>query len=122
MALQTTYFKLKDVRTCYVDCDDTLIMWDADIHDPLAKVIEVVNGNLVVYFHKEHIQLIKNLHAIGWNIVVWSQGGSDHAEKVVQACNLQNYVHAILPKPENYLDDLPFEAQGIPRKYKEFKK
>lgn len=116
------YFKLEDKRICYVDVDDTLIMWNADINDPQSKVIEVMNGNLVVYFHKEHIQLIKDLYAIGWNIVIWSQGGSDHAEKVVQACQLENYVHVISPKPENYIDDLSFEAQGITRKYKPFEK
>lgn len=105
-----------------MDVDDTLVMWFADINDPLAKVIEVMNGNLVVYFHKEHIELVKALHAIGWNIVIWSQGGSDHAEKVVQATGLKEYVHAIMPKPENYLDDIPFEQQHIPRKYKPFVK
>jgi len=116
------YFKLPDKRTVYVDVDDTLIMWDADINDPLSKVIEVMNGNLVVYFHKEHIQLVQNLYAIGWNVVVWSQGGSDHAEKVVQACKLENSIHAIMPKPENYIDDIPFEQQHIPRKYRAFVK
>ena len=120
--MSTKYFKLSDKRTVFCDCDDTLIMWNADIDDPLAKVIEVMNGNLVIYFHRKHIQTIKDLHAIGWNIVVWSQGGSDHAEKVIQACQLENYVHAVLPKPENIIDDLPFEQQGIPRKYTPFNK
>lgn len=113
-----SYYKMSDKRTVYCDVDDTLIMWDADINDPTSKVLSLVNGNIVVRLHKVHIQLVKNLYAIGWNVVVWSQGGSDHAEDVVKQIGLTDYVTAILPKPESYIDDLPFEQQYIKRIYK----
>lgn len=116
-----TYYKLSDKRTVYVDVDDTLIMWGADINDPEAKCLSLVNGNLVIKLHKKHIQLVKDLYTIGWNVVIWSQGGSDHAEDVIKQIGLANYVHIIAPKPESYIDDLPFEAQYIKRIYKDDK-
>lgn len=112
------YFKLADKRTVFCDVDDTLIMWDADINDPNSKVLSLENGNLVVRLHKVHIELVKNLYTIGWNVVVWSQGGSDHADAVVKQIGLANYVHVVMPKPESYIDDLPFEQQYIKRIYK----
>jgi hypothetical protein len=93
-------------------------MWNADLADPRSKVLSLENGNLVVRLHHVHIQLVKDLFAIGWNVVIWSQGGSDHAESVVKQIGLENYIHAILPKPESYIDDLPFEQQYIKRIYK----
>lgn len=115
------YFKLPDKRTVYVDVDETLILWNADINDSSSKVLSLENGNLVVKLHKVHIELVKNLYTIGWNVVVWSQGGSDHAEAVIKQIGLENYVHVVAPKPESYIDDLPFESQYIKRIYKDDK-
>ena len=114
-----SYHKLPDRKTAFVDVDETLVLWKDDPTDPRNTVIQVANGNLVIKFHKRHIQLVKQLHDIGWNIVIWSQGGSDHAEHVVKACNLEEHIHLITPKPEMFLDDKPIEAQGIRRSYKE---
>lgn len=114
----SNYFKLSDKRTIYCDVDDTLIMWGADIHDPTSKVLTLESGNIVVRLHRPHIQLVKDLHAIGWNVVVWSAGGSDHAENVVKQIGLADYVHVIASKPESYIDDMPFEEQYIKRIYK----
>lgn len=113
-----SYFKLSDKRTIYCDVDDTLIMWDADPFDASSKVLTLVGGNITVSLHKVHIQLVKDLYAIGWNVVVWSQGGSDHAEAVVKQIGLENHVHVITSKPESYIDDIPFEQQYIKRIYK----
>lgn len=117
---KTKYIKLSDKRTVYVDIDETIIGWDHH-SNPKATPIETANnGYLYVVLHKEHIELVKNLYNIGWNVIVWSQGGSDHAEKVVQQVGLNGFVHMIVPKPECYIDDIPFEQQYIKRIYKPF--
>jgi FMN phosphatase YigB (HAD superfamily) len=113
-----SYFKLSDKRTVFVDVDGTLIMWGADPLDPESKVLSLANGSITIKLHKEHIQLVKDLFAIGWNVVVWSQGGSDHAEAVIKQIGLADFVHVITSKPESYIDDVPFEQQYIKRTYK----
>ena len=113
-----TYFKLPDRKTVFCDVDETLVLWKDDPTDLQNSVIPVANGNLVVRFHKRHIQLVKQFYVIGWNVIVWSQGGSDHAEHIVKACGLENYIHAILPKPEVVMDDKEIGAQGFRRTFK----
>lgn len=115
----SNYFKLPDRKTVFVDCDETLVLWKDDPTDLQNSVIEVANGNLIVKFHRRHIELVKQFFAIGWNVIVWSQGGSDHAEHVVKACKLENHIHGIMPKPDVILDDKPIEAQGIRRSFHE---
>lgn len=115
-----SYFKLADKRTVYFDVDDTLVMWGADINNPKALIVDTDDGAIVVYPHTKHIQLLKDLKAIGWKIVIWSQGSSDHAERVIKKLQLEKYVDIITSKPESYVDDLPFEQQYIKRQYKPF--
>lgn len=116
------YFKLPNRETAYVDVDETLICWakGKDIHDPKTKPIEVVNGTLIVYLHINNIELVKNLFTIGWNIIIWSKGGSDHAEKVILAVGLKDYIHAIIPKPTTVIDDksIAEQAKDWPNDYK----
>lgn len=114
--------KISDKRTAYFDVDETLIMWNADVNDKASVLVDSDDGCLVTYAHNEHIELMKNLKAIGWNIVVWSQGGPDHAERAIKALKLEKYVDIVMPKPEIIVDDIPFEQQYIKRVYKEFKR
>lgn len=111
------YYKQKNGYTAYIDVDETLIFWKDDPNDTSNKVLSLPNGNLVIKLHKKHIQLVKNLYAIGWNITIWSQGGSDHAENVIKQIGLADYVHEIMNKPQMYLDDKLFQDQGIRRSY-----
>ena len=112
------YFKLPDRKTVFVDVDETLILWKDDPTDLRNSVIQVANGNLVVKFHRRHIELVKQFFVIGWNVIIWSQGGSDHAECVIKACKLEDHIHGIMPKPDVILDDKPIEDQGIRRSFK----
>jgi hypothetical protein len=112
------YWKLSDRKTVFCDVDETLVLWKDDPTDLQNSVIQVANGNLVVKFHRRHIALVKQFFVIGWNVIIWSQGGSDHAEHVVKACGLQDHVHAILPKPDVVLDDKGIGDQGIRRSFK----
>lgn len=111
---------LADKRTTFYDVDETLIMWNPE-PGPENILIDSGEGSILVRPHKIHIQLMKDLKAIGWNIVVWSQGGSDHASRVIKSLDLEAYVDLIIPKPESYVDDIPFEQQYIKRIYKEDK-
>lgn len=106
-------FKLSDKRTVNIDVDDTLIMWEATPEKPYTMNID----GLKCRPHEKHIELLKNLKAIGWNVVVWSQGGADHAENVVKHLELEKYVDVVMSKPEVIVDDLPWEEQYIKRKY-----
>lgn len=114
-----SYWKLPDKKTVFCDVDETLILWKDDPTDLQNSVIEVANGNLVVKFHRRHIELVKQFFNIGWNVIIWSQGGSNHAEHVVKACGLDKHIHGIMPKPDVILDDKPLEAQGIRRSFHE---
>lgn len=115
-------FKLSDQRTAYFDVDETLVMWDTEN----ARAIDLVwiapapdslVGGLKVARNEKHIDILKQLKQIGWNIVVWSQGGSDHAERAIEALGIEEYVDAILPKPELIVDDKEWEEQYIKRMY-----
>lgn len=108
-----------DQRTFYFDCDETLVMWGADINDKTSVMVESDDGVLVTRPHKKHIELLKDLKRAGFKIVVWSQGGSDHAERVVKALKLEEFVDLVIAKPEAYVDDIPFEQQYIKRIFKE---
>ena len=109
--------KADNRKTAYFDCDETLVMWGADPKEADTKVLCLERGNLCVKLHKKHIQLLKDLYCIGWGIVVWSQGGVEHATAIVKQLGLEQYVDFVLPKPEMYVDDKPFENQGIRRSY-----
>lgn len=104
---------LSDKRLVCWDVDDTLILWDTEPENPLNINID----GLICRPHKKHIQLLKRLKAIGWNVVVWSQGGADHAANVVKHLKLEKYVDVVMSKPEVIFDDLPWEEQYIKRKY-----
>lgn len=92
------------------DVDETLIrhkkqVVETDepigINSPYEKTTEWVLP------HRPHIKLLKNRHARGATIVVWSANGYRWAEAVVKALNLEPYVHFIMSKPQAYVDDLP---------------
>lgn len=102
------YFKVKDGGVYATDVDDTLIMW---------KVPEGYQGPLVetnyqgfkdVGIPNQHaIDHLKKMKARAYSVVVWSAGGSDWGEAVVEALGLQDYVDVVMPKIDFHLDDVP---------------
>lgn len=111
-------YVLTEKRTAYFDVDGTLIDWEcSELNDNIIE-ISSIDGIISVLPIQENIDYLINLKSIGWNIVVWSQGGSDHAERVIQALSLTPYVDVILPKPQIYVDDLEFNDMGIKRHFK----
>lgn len=112
-----SYVKLCPDRVAYVDVDETLISWTS-VENALPLVLSSPKGFFTVYPMLKNIELMRELRAVGWEIVVWSQGGADHAERVVQLLGIEHLVDVIISKPSIYVDDLPFEQQMIKRVYK----
>src|SRR5688500_2572538 len=96
----------------FVDCDDTLVMWDDKYKkDDLSNCVLVADPNsgfaVQLVPHDDHIRYIKNAKQFNHQtIVVWSAGGWEWAKAVVEALGLQEYVDAVMEKPTMYIDDL----------------
>jgi hydroxymethylpyrimidine pyrophosphatase-like HAD family hydrolase len=89
----------------FFDIDDTLVMENPKVPD--MEYIDVLTGS-VKYGkkHKAHIeQLIKHKNR-GFYIVVWSGNGYKHAEQIVKALGIEEYVDLCMSKPVKHWDDL----------------
>lgn len=109
--------KIEDRQTSYFDVDDTLVMWDVENAQDRADHIWI-DGHCLVP-HMAHIRKLKGHRKAKHIVVVWSAGGSDWAEQVINALNLQEYVDLIVSKPDIYYDDLRSSEflPGYKRKY-----
>ena len=93
-----------------IDVDDTLVM--RDVSDPTDWLICPYDGTTIpVRRHNKHIKLLKDYHARGYYVIVWSAGGWNWARAVVDSLDLSGYVHHTMAKPVKYVDDL--EAKDI---------
>lgn len=103
-----------------IDIDDTLIMHN--VSEPGEKITLDFYGEDVTFnVHNEHVKLLKNYKARGFTIFVWSGNGYEHAEKVIKALNLEDYVDYVRTKPYRIIDDS--EANNwAPRIYIPYKK
>lgn len=82
-----------------VDCDDTLVLLNHKAPDIFIKGIPVK-------IHQAHVQAIKEHHARGHYVIVWSAGGSAWATLVVQLLGLTAHVDHVQAKPTWYVDDI----------------
>jgi hypothetical protein len=95
-----------------VDVDDTLVMHRTSQYDCLRSVVvkDPLGGpSILLDKNFAMIRLIKEEHARGATIVVWSRGGYQWAKNVVEALKLESYVTMIMSKPTIYFDDKPVE-------------
>lgn len=99
-------YVLESDKCLWVDVDDTLIMWSED-HGGWSP-------------HEEHIALVKQFHARGQKIVVWSAGGVEWAVKAIEWLKLENYVDLVVSKPAWFIDDLP-ASEFLPESSRIFK-
>lgn len=99
------------MRWVYIDCDDTLIMYDRDKYSDLPDVkIEdpYIKGEIETFkIHTKHVYWLKKMAKRGETIVVWSAGGAGWAEAVCKALKIKKYVSYILRKPDTIFDDTP---------------
>lgn len=73
----------------YVDVDDTLVRSIGAKRIPMPGTI----------------QRIKDLHALGHALYLWSSGGGDYAKEAAIELGLESLFIAFLPKPQLYIDD-----------------
>lgn len=110
------YHKIKDGNVYACDVDDTIVMWSKpDGHDGDLVTIRT-NGfeeqcipNTYVI---EHIKKMKRRH---YTVVIWSAGGSEWAESVVNSLGLDEYVDLIMPKIDEHMDDVRDPSDKIGR-------
>jgi hypothetical protein len=94
------------------DVDDTIILHGDKGHAEY-KTVEVpdrVEGKTLTFrIHEPMVRLLKEEHARGSYIIVWSRSGYQWAHDVVKALGLEDKVHLIMSKPMVYFDDSPVE-------------
>jgi hypothetical protein len=96
---------LPEGRVAYFDVDDTLVEWEESGEG--SDRIAIQMGKF--WSHKKvirvHVDELIRQKKSGTYIVVWSAGGSKWAEAVVKALNIEEYVDAVLTKPDRVYDD-----------------
>jgi predicted HAD superfamily phosphohydrolase YqeG len=76
-------------RVVFVDVDDTLVRSVGTKRIPMTAVIARV----------------RELHAAGVALYLWSSGGADYARSSAVELGIESCFIAFLPKPDAYLDD-----------------
>jgi len=76
-------------RVVFVDVDDTLVRSVGTKRVPMPAVVARV----------------RQLHAEGVALYLWSSGGADYARTSAVELHLEHCFVAFLPKPDAYLDD-----------------
>ena len=100
------YKKIKDGPVIAVDVDDTIVMWHMPKNYSGITVKVQCNGFTEEAIPNMHvIEHIKKMKRRGHSVVVWSAGGSDWAEAVIEALSLGEYVDVICPKFDYHMDD-----------------
>lgn len=93
------------------DVDGTLVEHLAVKTDKSIEVPDFVTGNTIVVTPNEPmIRILKEEHARGAFVIVWSKGGNQWANDVVNALGIREYVHLIMTKPSAYGDDKSVES------------
>jgi hypothetical protein len=112
---------LKSDDVMYYDCDDTLVLWgkkeSPEDEEIVIKDVYMPNSTITLVKHQRNIDLLKRNKGQGRGIIVWSAGGVFHAEEIVKALKLENYVDLIVAKPMQYVDDLDIKDWGCKRIY-----
>ena len=105
-------------KVAYFDVDDTLLEW-YDTNCPGKDVTPIPIGVFISYKKpiKEHIDELILQAKSGTRIVVWSDSGVSWAEAVVKALKLEQYVDAVLAKPDRYYDDKDVNEWFPKRRY-----
>jgi hypothetical protein len=110
-------FKVPARPTAFFDVDDTLVMWDIpegiEINDDRLVSINCKGIEDRLFPNKHNIELLKKFSARGHSVVVWSGGGADWAEAVVDALGLNQYVDVVVNKPQYYMDDIANPKEWI---------
>lgn len=95
-----------------MDVDDTLVSWSQyESEDASAGAVKFFNprDNKYIWLNviQEHIDAIKAHKLRGHTVIIWSAGGVEWAQVVVDTLGLTPYVDACMAKPNWYYDDVP---------------
>ena len=78
-------------RVVFVDVDDTLVRSVGSKRIPMTSVVAHV----------------RELHASGHVLYLWSSGGAEYARKSAEELELAECFAGFLPKPQRIIDDQP---------------
>jgi hypothetical protein len=111
------YKKVPCGPTAFFDVDDTLLMWDLPedmmLNDDRLVSVQCRDAQDMLLPNHHNILLLKKMSVRGHGIVVWSGGGSDWAEAVVKALELEDFVDVVTSKPTYYIDDIANSKEWI---------
>ena len=96
-------------KTIFFDVDDTLVRWLGDGNEPNEGDLSLTEedvGTIIVTPIKSTIDFLIEQKEKGNTIVVWSQGGKDWVDLVVDALGIKDHVDVTIAKPDLYVDDL----------------
>lgn len=107
----------KHERPIMIDVDETLVLHATYKYDgTIAKVEKVavddpLDSSKKIWLtpHAAMIRLLREEHARGGQIWVWSRGGTQWAVNVIKALKLEDLVYEVMTKPMVYFDDKPVE-------------
>jgi predicted HAD superfamily phosphohydrolase YqeG len=106
-------FVIRNDNTVFCDIDSTLIAWHKEEVDPNNTRMVEVKFNNEMHHHwvlNENVEQLYKHHSRMQPIILWSQGGSEWAEAVAKALDLDKIVTAVMSKPKFVIDDLPASA------------
>lgn len=100
---------IRNEKTVFCDIDETLIHHIQQSlighKDEILVPDTIRGGNIKVLKNNNNIRLLEEEHFRGSHIVVWSRGGWQWAEAVINALDLASKVDDIMTKPLVYIDD-----------------
>ena len=94
------FTKIANKDWVFCDCDGTLVLWGDEDHGIPHDGFPEPNKNLI-----RALRAWKSLNEFK-TLVVWSGEGADHAQWVVQFCQINDITDFVLCKPQIILDDM----------------
>ena len=98
--------RFKGENTSPYDVDDTLVMHNLGDERDIVYIEDPYSGDTIqMRPNRPMIRLLKEEHARGNPVIVWSRGGEQWAYAVVLALKLEDIVSMTMAKPHRYFDD-----------------
>lgn len=88
----------------FVDVDGTLLLWPGDKPGRPPRPGDTGHGEEPTV-NEAVVARVRELHAQGYQIVLWSSGGAFHAQDASRRCDIRPLVHAHVAKPSVIIDD-----------------